>query len=59
MSPNYKEISPYKKRMVMKSFRCDCREAYVISDSYRMGDPLASRFREAGRTAEGGGFTRP
>jgi len=46
------------RRMVMKSFRCDCREAYVISNSYGMGDPLASRFREAGRTAEGGGITR-
>jgi hypothetical protein len=38
----------------MGSFRDDCREAYVISDSYGMGDPLASRFGEAGRTAEGG-----
>jgi hypothetical protein len=37
----------------MRSFRGDCREAYVISSSYGMGDPLASRFREAGRTAEG------
>ena len=34
-------------------------EAYVISNSYGMGDPLASRFEEAGRTAEGGGITRP
>jgi len=24
-----------------------------------MGDPLASRIEEAGRTAEGGGITRP
>ncbi len=48
-----------KKRMVMRSFRCDCREAYVISNSYGMGDPLASRFSKAGRTAEGGGITRP
>ena len=45
--------------MVMRSFQSDCREAYVISDSYGMGDPLASRFEEAGRTAEGGGITRP
>ncbi len=42
--------------MVMRSFQSDCREAYVISDSYGMGDPLASRFEEAGRTAEGGGL---
>jgi hypothetical protein len=45
--------------MVMGSFHDDFREAYVISDSYGMGDPLASRFEEAGRTAEGGGITRP
>jgi hypothetical protein len=44
---------------VMRSFRDDWREAYVISNSYGMGDPLAFRFREAGRTAEGGGITRP
>jgi hypothetical protein len=42
--------------MVMRSFRCDWREAYVISYSYGMRDPLAFRFREAGRTAEGGGL---
>jgi hypothetical protein len=42
--------------MVMRSFHGDCREDYVISNSYGMGDPLASRFREAGRTAEGGGL---
>ena len=42
--------------MVMRSFRSDCREAYVITNSYGMGDPLASRLREAGRTAEGGGL---
>ena len=42
--------------MVMRSFQCDCREAYVISNSYGMGDPLASHFREVGRTAEGGGL---
>ena len=46
-------------RMVMISFRDDWREAYVISNSYGMGDPLAFRFGEAGRTAEGGGITRP
>ena len=46
-------------RGVMVSFRSDCREAYVISKSYGMGDPLDSRFREAGRTVEGGGITRP
>ncbi len=45
-------------RMVVRSFRSDCREPYVISSSYGMGDPLASRFEEAGRTAEGGGITR-
>jgi len=44
--------------MVMRSFQSDCREAYVISNSYGMGDPRASRFEEAGRTAEGGGITR-
>jgi hypothetical protein len=49
----------HTKRMVMKSFRSDWREAYVISNSYGMGDPLASRFEKAGRTAEGGGITRP
>ena len=43
----------------MRSFRSNCREAFVISNSYGMGDPLASRFEEAGRTAEGGGITRP
>ena len=48
----------HTRRMVMRSFRSDCREAYVISNSYGMGDPLASRFTEAGRTAEGGGITR-
>jgi hypothetical protein len=45
--------------MVMKSFRSDCWEAFVISFSYGTGDPLAFRFEEAGRTAEGGGITRP
>jgi hypothetical protein len=40
----------------MESFLSDCWKAYVISDSYGMGDPLAFRFREAGRTAEGGGL---
>jgi hypothetical protein len=54
---NYKTIFPHKKRMVTRSFRDDWREAYVISDSYGMGNPLASRFNEAGRTAEGGGIT--
>jgi hypothetical protein len=44
--------------MVMRSFRDDWREAYVISNSYGMGDSLASRFREVGRTAEGGGIAR-
>ena len=42
--------------MVMRSFLSDWREGYVISNSYGMGDPLASRFKEAGRTAEGGGL---
>jgi hypothetical protein len=57
MSMNQK-VFPHTKRMVMRSFRGDCREAYVISNSYGMGDPLASRFREAGRTVEGGRLTR-
>ena len=43
----------------MVSFRSDWQEAYVISYSYGIGNPLASRFKEAGRTAEGGGFIRP
>jgi hypothetical protein len=38
----------------MRSFRSDWREAYVISNSYGMGDPLAFRFEETERTAEGG-----
>ena len=58
MSSDYLEIFTHTKRMVMRSFRGDCREAYVISNSYGMGDPLASRFSKAGRTAEGGGITR-
>jgi hypothetical protein len=45
--------------MVMRSFRDDWRKAYVISNSYGMGDTLAFRFIEAGRTVEGGGITRP
>jgi hypothetical protein len=53
------EIFLYTKRMVMRFFRDDWREVYVISHSYGMGNPLASRFGEAGRTAEGGGITRP
>ena len=47
------------KRMVIRSFLGDCWEAYVISNGYGMGDPLASHFGEVGRTAEGGGITRP
>ena len=43
----------------MRPFQSDCREVYFISYSYGMGDPLASRFEEVGRTAEGGGITRP
>jgi len=39
--------------MVMRSFRDDWREAYVISNSYGMGDPLAPS------EAEGGGITLP
>jgi hypothetical protein len=42
--------------MVMKSFLSDCREAFVISWSYGMGDPLAPSEVEGNR--EGGGFTR-
>jgi len=41
----------------MKSFLSDCREAFVISRSYGMGDPLAPSEVEGNR--EGGGFTRP
>jgi len=59
MSTSYKEIFSQTKRMVMRPFLGDCREAYVISNSYGMGDPLASRFGKAGRTAEGGGITHP
>ena len=59
MSTDYYEMFSHTKIMVMRSFRSDWREAYVISYSYGMGDPLAFRFREAGRTAEGGGITRP
>ncbi len=58
MSANQSEIFLHTKRMVMRSFRGDCRDVYVISNSYGMGDPLDSRFIEAGRTAEGGGITR-
>ena len=56
---NYYATCLHTRIMVMRSFRRDCREAFVISDSYGMGDPLASHFEEAGRTAEGGGITRP
>jgi len=41
----------------MKPFLSDCREAFVISWSYGMGDPLAPSEVEGNR--EGGGFTRP
>jgi len=37
----------------MKSFLSDCREAFVISWSYRMGDPLAPSEVEGNRE-EGG-----
>ncbi len=43
----------------MRSFMSDYREAFVISVGLRMGDPLASRSEGTGRTAEGGGITRP
>jgi hypothetical protein len=43
--------------MVMRSFLSDCREAFVISRSYGMGDPLDPSEVEGNR--EGGGFTRP
>jgi hypothetical protein len=43
----------------MVSFRSDCREAFIISNSYGMGDPLASRFEKTGRTAEEGGLPAP
>ncbi len=38
--------------MVMRSFRDDCWEAYVISNSYGMGDPLAPSGAEG--NSEGG-----
>jgi hypothetical protein len=38
----------------MKSFLSDCREAFVISWSYGMGDPLAPSEVEGNR--EGGGL---
>ncbi len=40
----------------MKSFRGDWWEAYVISNSYGMGDPLAPS--EAEGNSGGGRFTR-
>ena len=40
MRTGYYEIFPSIKRMVMRSFLGDCREAYVISNNYGMGDPL-------------------
>jgi hypothetical protein len=47
----------------MKSFLSDCREAFVISWSYGMGDPLApSEARGTGRgeaCPPQAGFTRP
>jgi hypothetical protein len=49
----------------MKAFLSDCREAFVISWSYGMGDPLAPRSEGAGRIGRGeagppqAGFTRP
>ena len=55
LSANEAKFS-HTNRMVMKSFRDDWRKAYVISNSFGMGDPLAYRFEEAGRTAEGGGL---
>ena len=44
---------------VMESSRSDRQEAHIISSRYGMGDPLASRIEEAGRTAEGEGITHP
>jgi hypothetical protein len=41
----------------MESFLSDCREAFVISNCYGMGDPLASIRRIEAR--EGVGFPRP
>ena len=41
MCTSNKELFSHMKRMVMRSFLYDCREAYVISNSYGMGDPLA------------------
>jgi hypothetical protein len=41
--------------MVMKSFLSDWREAFVISWSYGMGDPLAPSGVEGNR--EGGGLS--
>ena len=50
--------STFRSGRVMVSFRSDWREVFVISNSYGMGDSLAFRFEEAGRTVEGGGITR-
>ncbi len=44
------------KRIVMRSFRNDCRKAFVISNSYGMGDPLAPGKAEG--NSGGGRFTR-
>ena len=41
----------------MRSFLSDCRQAFVISLGYGMGDPLAPSEVEGNR--EGGGITRP
>jgi hypothetical protein len=49
--------------MFMGSFLSDCREAFVISGRYEMGDPLAPSegvpcMPEVEGNREGGGFTR-
>ena len=41
MNTSHKEIFSHTKRMMMRFFLGDCREAYVVSNSYGMGDPLA------------------
>ena len=58
MSTHFCDVSAHKE-YGDEVFSSDCQEAYVISYSYGMGDPLASHFEEVGRTAEGGGITRP
>ncbi|MCD4717983.1 MAG: hypothetical protein K8R45_14740, partial [Desulfobacterales bacterium] len=45
-----------QRKRVMRSFPSDCREAFVISLGYGMGDPLAPSQR---RGEQGGGRHHP